>query len=322
MKLRGLFTCYVLAVVAINGFSPAAQAQPQIPADIMAAPKNAPPPKAVALGPYKVTVETDPSLPTHTLYRPANLAAFAGGKLPIVAWGEGGCMNVGRAFQGFLTEIASHGFLVVAVGPEDARLPDFAKMKPGAGLPPLPPGAMTHDSQLIDGIDWAIRQNGLAGSRYAGKLDVGAVAVMGQSCGGLQAIAVSGDPRIKTSVMWNSGAFSGPNGLPKMSAATKDSLKAFHAPVAYFIGGPTDIAYANAEDDFKRIEGVPVFMGDLNVGHRGTYDQPNGGWFGEVGVAWLSWRLKGDQRAAKMFEGPACGLCVNPAWTVKKKDMN
>jgi len=103
--------------------------------------------------------------------------------------------------------------------------------------------------------------------------------------------------------------------------ATKESLKAFHAPVAYFIGGPSDIAYANAEDDFKRIEGVPVFYANLNVGHGGTYKQPNGGWFGEIGVAWLSWQLKGDKEAGKMFEGPKCGLCVEPAWTVKKKNI-
>ncbi len=93
-------------------------------------------------------------------------------------------------------------------------------------------------------------------------------------------------------------------------------------PMAYFIGGPTDIAFANAEDDFKRIQGIPVFKGDLNVGHGGTYQQPNGGWFGEVGAAWLKWRLKGDKAAGKLFDGPRCGLCVDPAWTVEKKGMN
>ena len=320
MRHGHLFALTALAMLLALDLNGAAQAQPVIPANIMAPPKNAPPPRPVALGPYAVTVETDPSLPTHTLYRPTDLAPFAGGKLPIVAFGEGGCANVGRAFQGFLTEIASHGFMVIATGPQDAPLPDYSAIKPGA---PLPPMVMTHDSQLIDAIDWAIAQNGRADGRFRDRLDVKAIAVMGQSCGGLQAIAVSGDPRIKTSVIWNSGVFAAfPKGLPKMSDASKDSLKAFHAPVAYFIGGPTDIAYANAEDDFQRIQGVPLFMGDLNVGHMGTYGQPNGGWFGEVGAAWLAWRLKGDERAGRMFAGPACGLCTDPAWTIKKKNMD
>jgi hypothetical protein len=47
----------------------------------------------------------------------------------------------------------------------------------------------------------------------------------------------------------------------------------------------------------------------------------NDAWFGEVAVAWQSWQLKGDKKAGKMFEGPKCGLCVEPAWTVKKKNM-
>ena len=320
MRHQRLYALAVLAAGLAMSLNGAALAQPAIPANIGAVPKDAPPPRPAALGPFAVTVETDPSLPTHTLYRPADLARFAGGKLPIVAFGEGGCMNAGRAFQGFLTEIASHGFMVLAVGPQDAPLPNFAAIKPGG---PLPPMGTTHDSQLIDGIDWAIAQNGRTGGRFKDRLDVHAVAVMGQSCGGLQAIAVSGDPRIKTSVIWNSGVFAAlPKGLPKMSDATKDSLKAFHAPVAYFIGGPTDVAYPNAEDDFQRIQGVPVFMGDLNVGHVGTYGQPNGGWFGEVGAAWLAWRLKGDQQAGKMFAGPACGLCTDPAWTIKKKNID
>ena len=104
--------------------------------------------------------------------------------------------------------------------------------------------------------------------------------------------------------------------------ATQDDLKKFHAPVAYFIGGPSDIAYAAAESDFQNIQGVPLFYANINVGHGGTFNQPNGGRFGEVGVAWLSWQLKGDQEAAKMFVGPSCTLCADPVWTVKKKNIS
>ena len=88
------------------------------------------------------------------------------------------------------------------------------------------------------------------------------------------------------------------------------------------VGGPTDIAYANAEDDFKRIGNIPVFKGNLNVGHGGTFFRDAGaGWFGEVGVAWLKWQLQGDQAAAKYFVGADCTLCTNPAWKVEKKNL-
>ena len=84
----------------------------------------------------------------------------------------------------------------------------------------------------------------------------------------------------------NSGAFPPGRRSPALSqsAGSKESLTRLHGPVAYVIGGPTDVAYPNAEDDFARITKVPVFKANLNVGHGGTYRQPGGGWFGEVAV--------------------------------------
>ena len=118
----------------------------------------------------------------------------------------------------------------------------------------------------MTGIDWAIAQNSKKGSPYKGKLDAKAIAVMGQSCGGMQAIANSGDPRIKTTMVWNSGILRGApggRGGPPMAGmvmpAKEEDLKNFHAPVAYIIGGPSDVAYAAAEMDFKLIEKVAVF---------------------------------------------------------------
>ena len=31
--------------------------------------------------------------------------------------------------------------------------------------------------------------------------------------------------------------------------------------------------------------------------------------------------LKGDRRAARLFVGPDCGLCVNPKWVVHSKNL-
>ena len=67
-------------------------------------------------GQYSAILEQDPSLPTHTIYRPQDLSAVKE-KLPIIAWGNGGCANNGLSHRNFLMEIASHGYLAIAIGP-------------------------------------------------------------------------------------------------------------------------------------------------------------------------------------------------------------
>ena len=105
-----------------------------------------------------------------------------------------------------------------------------------------------------------IKSNADSASKLKGRLDTEKIAVMGQSCGGLQALEVSGDPRIKTTVLLNSGVFKGDQKLPGLTV-TKETLKSLHAPIAYFIGGPSDISYPNAIDNFALIQGVPAFLG-------------------------------------------------------------
>ncbi len=118
-----------------------------------------------------------------------------------------------------------------------------------------------------------------------------------------------------------------PAGAPKMPtmggamAITKDVLQKLHSPVIYINGGEKDIAYANGMDDFAKIDKVPVAIANLDVGHGGTYNQPNGGEFGKVAVAWLQWTLKADETAGKMFTGASCDLCKNTNWKFEKKKM-
>ena len=47
----------------------------------------------------------------------------------------------------------------------------------------------------------------------------------------------------------------------------------------------------------------------------------NGGEFAGIAVAWLDWQMKKDKRAAKLFVGKNCGLCVNPRWVVSSKNL-
>jgi hypothetical protein len=66
-------------------------------------------------GKYPAGYLTDSTLPKHTLYAPKTPPA--GTKMPVLVWGEGGCLNGETTYSPLLTEIASHGYLVLVNGP-------------------------------------------------------------------------------------------------------------------------------------------------------------------------------------------------------------
>jgi hypothetical protein len=145
---------------------------------------------------------------------------------------------------------------------------------------------------------------------------------MGQSCGGAQAIEASADPRVRTTVLWNSGLFPGVTTMAGGKPLTKKDLEKLHAPIAYISGDAEDVAFSNANDDFERLPHIPALRAySRGMLHSGTYSQRNGGEFAGIAVAWLDWQLKGDRRARLMFVGTDCGLCVNPHWVVRSRGL-
>lgn len=261
-------------------------------------------------GPYKAVALQESSLATHTVFRPQDLSKFgANNKLPIIAWGNGACANSPWEHVNFLSEVSSYGFLVVAIGPlpmagEQAR------------------GAMSKSAQLIDAVDWAIKQNSDKNSPLYQKIDVTKIALSGMSCGGLQTLEMAPDPRVTTQVIYNSGIFITPGaGVGGMPPLVKDQLKKLHAPTLYVLGGEKDIAYANGMDDYKNINHLPVFVANMDVGHGGTYGQPHGGEFAKLATQWYKWQLKGDAEAGKFFTGNPPGISKNTNWRFEKKKM-
>lgn len=236
------------------------------------------------------SMDMDAGLPLHTIYTPR----AAQEKLGIVVWGNGGCLNDGSNYQDLLSEVAARGFLVIANGAMNPR-----ELTNG-----------TRAAQLTQAIDWAIAENARPGGKLEGKLDTAQIAVMGHSCGGRQALSVSADPRVKTSVIISAG------GSPP------EMLAQLHAPTLYFSGGTSDRAAAGVESDFERITGVPLMKVSLEVGHNGTLFEESGGAFGRVIGAWLTWRLKGSAEGAKWFVGADCMLCKVSAWTLAKKNID
>jgi dienelactone hydrolase len=230
-----------------------------------------------------------------------------------------------------LTEIASHGYLAIANGkilsgpgaPERTTPPMTPPPEAAPGAPRSFPPPATKAEQLREAIDWALKENTRAGSPYFGRINPEWIAVSGWSCGGLQALQIAADPRVKAVIIHNSGVFP-PGAMNSASGMDigKAALKKLHTPVIYILGGPTDIAYANGTDDFKQIEHVPAYMANLDVGHGGTFIQPNGGRAAQVALSWLDWQLKGDKQAAKRFTGDDCGLCKEAEWKLERKNVN
>jgi hypothetical protein len=271
---------------------------------------------AAPTGPFAVVVEHDPGLATHTIYRPRELSPD---EHPVLVWGEGGCAKNGLMFPEYLSEIASHGFVVIADGPPIAR----PAGGPGAGGGPPPGGGdgggppadrftMVNGTALVAALDWLEAESKKRGSRFHGKVNVERVAAMGMSCGGLMSYGASNDPRVATVGVWNSGLFE-----DERNAAIYAGI---HGSVIIVTGGESDIAYANGKRDFEVMPPrIPVFYGvHPSVGHGGTYNQDNGGPFGRVAVAWLKWQLQGDTSAAGRgyFAGADCGLCKDTGWQV------
>ena len=271
-------------------------------------------------GRFAVVVEHDPGLATHTIYRPRELSLD---EHPVLVWGEGGCAKNGLMFPEYLSEIASHGFVVIADGPPIARPAGAPRAggdgpAPGGGAgPPADRFTMVNGTALVAAIDWLETQNSMRDSRFFRKVDVKRVAAMGMSCGGLMSYGASNDPRVATVGIWNSGLFE-----DERNAAIYAGI---HGSVIIVTGGESDVAYVNGKRDFEVMPpGIPVFYGVLpSVGHGGTYNQDNGGPFGVVAVAWLKWQLQGDQSAAGRgyFVGDNCAMCKDAAWQIGSRAL-
>ena len=83
-------------------------------------------------GPYKAIMMEEATLTTHTIFRPQDLSKF--GKknlLPVLVWGNGGCANSPSGHINFLNEVASQGFLIVAIGPSNYQQQEAPRPGPG-----------------------------------------------------------------------------------------------------------------------------------------------------------------------------------------------
>ena len=320
-------------------------------------------------GPYKSEVVGDASCPAFTIYRPQNLNDLVAkqGALPVIVYANGACFNNNVEMRLLLSEVASYGYVIAAIGPYDeedvmaqwrgvlkSAYPETKGeviMANGEKILPLTPEEIkarqeqqakqrelaaknakknkkkqqaaqvpafqTYPKMLLEVLSWLTDQNATKGSEYYHCLDLDHVAAMGQSCGGAQVLGVAHDPRIKTCVMLNSGI-----GDMEMMGSTKECLKNLHQPMFYMIGGPGDIAYANAQKDYERIaDNIPVVMLNSKDGHSGTYYEKHGGNYAKAVIKWLDWQLKGRVGQSALFLDDEYLKMKFPEWQGVRKNF-
>ena len=259
-------------------------------------------PLAVA-GPYKVTSGAIKNAPGLMVFHPENLDAFPSrDTLPVLVWGNGGCGIDTTRYGGFLSTIASHGFLVLGTAPQEGQRRQATA------------------DDLRGAIDWAFAENAREGAPLRGKIDTGQVAVMGQSCGGFLSLALGADPRVDTIGMFNSGVQPPNPNAPAGRFPSTDAIKDLHGPVLLINGGERDFLMGASHATYEAISHVPAFYGARdNAGHTATVFHPGGGEYANVASNWLRWQFKKNGDAAKMFVGDDCSLCTNSNWDVESK---
>jgi hypothetical protein len=184
-----------------------------------ASPQNFPVPKGDGTsgsGKYPAAYSVHPTLAEYTIYSPKTPPT--GEKLPVILWGNGMCSDQGLGFRNFLTEVASHGYYIIANGKPEGK-------------------GQSADTKMGVALDWVTKN---AGVGDLGHVDGSKIAAAGQSCGGTQAYKVSVDKRVTLTGIFDSGNLFG-----------NFKLTSLHAPVGYFLGGSGDMAYGPVSCDAK-----------------------------------------------------------------------
>jgi hypothetical protein len=165
------------------------------------------------------------------------------------------------------------------------------------------PNAASNRTAMLDGLNWIIQQNTVAGSVFLGKLDVTHAVAMGYSVGGTAAIEVGSHEAVATTVAIHGHTAS----------------SALHGPLLC-LGGTQDVKSDGELYVFPsyQMSKVQSFLGTVMGANHGyiqtTVNGVPGGVETPALVAWIRYWIYNDQGAKKYFYGDDCVMCKAP-WT-------
>jgi hypothetical protein len=241
------------------------------------------------MGPYATVTENNvgPN-DSYTLFRPMDLSE-SGLLHPVVTWGNGtGTMP--STYSRLLTQLASHGFIVIASNSTNVA----------QGTPP----------PMLDGVTWVFAQNEDSASPMYQKVDTMQVGATGHSQGAFATSSAGADERIKA--------------IAPIQGARGGTL---HGPALLLCGGmDTVVPCSGSQSAFDRIT-VPVMYANLVAAtHTNWISSGFGGgmpspYFRAV-VAWMRVHLMGDTALRPIFYGADCELCGDSQWETMQKMMD
>ena len=313
-------------------------------------------------GAYKSVAVEDTSLPTHTIYRPENLKAYVSenGRIPVLLYANGACANNNLEMSRLLSEVASHGYIILAIGPYQ-DMPDEAFYAQWKGVvrgwyPETKPVAIMGNGERLTPYteaELAARAAEQEAARKAAEAPVVTVEPfrtyarqllealdwLTDQNGNeeseyyhlidLEKVAAMGQSCGGAQVLGVAHdpriktcmIFNSGIGEMSMSGASKKSLANLHTPMLYINGGTADVAYNNANGDWGRIaDDIPVVKISTLDGHHGTYYEKNAGAFAVVARMWLNWQLKGIVGDSALFMNDEYGKTFYPQWTFDRKN--
>lgn len=249
----------------------------------------------------ETTLESPDVAPYFNVYRPADLDALEG-PIPLVVWANGGCFRSDFTWEPVLSRWASAGFIVLAL---TASMAD-----------PFAAGALTQTTPEHHGamIDWALEQ-----ADFADRLDVERIVAAGNSCGGITALALAAEDERVDAVFVLSGS-------SNIGAANLEVMEAISVPVGYVVGGPEDIAGANATSDYEAMgDGIPAMIVSRDSGDHVLVSTDVNVLSEVAGISlnWLDLAIYGTQAAYDALHAdPPCEGCTAGDWSLTEKNLD
>ena len=252
----------------------------------------------------KVALEALPDL-KFNIYYPRDIME-RNTPVPVISWGNGGCMTFDWMSTTLLERWAAAGFVVVTYN-------DPAAKNQSLGVEAL-------TAAQIRMLDWAEEAN-VEGGRFAGKLDTERMVVGGNSCGGVTAFNVAWADKRPKAIFIVSGSTQFPGVTDEVRKASAGRVE---LPTLYIVGGPEDIARTPVRLEYESLRpGLPAVLIERSSGDHGAVSNDPDIQRDEAAMAinWFRTILYGDKVAAKELATKGCAACDQKVWSVRSKNL-